>query len=129
MQELPILTDVARKILHCCAYDLNDMRKFDSELRPDMIYAYFVGNVPNPLSKVEIDDCILYLEETELLRDVERNSHGRIHSFRLSHKGFYYFDLEKMLKRQHLVEVLCNSFLLPVIVSIITTILTLLVSA
>lgn len=129
MQELPILTNVARKILHCCAYDLNDMRKFDSELYPHMIYSYFVGNVHNPLSKVEIDDCILYLEEIGLLRDVERNSYGKIHSFRLSHKGFYYFDLEKMLEKQHIIELLCNSFLLPVVVSIITTILTLLISA
>lgn len=129
MQELPLLTDVARTILRCCAYNLDDMRKFGKDLRPHMIHSYFDEKFENHISKIEIADCLLYFEEVGLIRDVEKTSTGSIHAFKLSHTGFYYFELEKALKKQYRKQMLCDSFLLPVIVSLITTILTIIISA
>ncbi len=128
MSDLPLLTKSSRKVLKCCIKDLQDMRRYECELRPHMLYAYLHENASKPMSKVEIDDCVLYLEDVELICDIERDVNGKISSFRLNHKGFYYFALEKMLKSHQRITVMCESFLLPVIVSVITTLLTILLT-
>ena len=128
MKDLPLLTEPARKVLRCCIKDLCDVRKGGDKIRSHMIYTYLAENATKPLSKHEIDDCLSYIEAVGLLYDVERNIMGKINCFRLNHMGAYYFDLEKMLKNRHRRKILCESFLLPVVVSIITALLTLLIA-
>lgn len=130
MQELPILSPAARKILKCCAYDLDDMRKFGCELRPHMIHSYFDEKYPinKQISEIEIIDTIFYFADVNLATNIDYDLQGNLKSFRLTHTGFYYFEIEKMLKSQNRIKLLRDSFLLPILVSVITTLLTLLLS-
>lgn len=50
MQELPVLSPVARKILKCCVYNLDDMRRFGSEIYPHRFIHTLIKN-PTPISK------------------------------------------------------------------------------
>lgn len=130
MQELPILTEISRKILRCCVYDLDDMRRYDYEIMPHMIHSYFDEKFPkeNQIPMVEIVDSILYFLEVGLARNIEYDMFGQIKSFRLTHKGFYYFELEKAMRNKSRKDMVFNSILFPVIVSIITTTITLLIT-
>lgn len=131
MQELPVLTDISRKILKCCVYDLWDVRRDDYAIQPHMIHSYFDEKFPKEkqISLIEILDSIIYFEEIGLARDIECDMFGKLKSFRLTHKGFYYFELEKALHKREFKNILFNSILFPIIVSIITTLVTLLASA
>ena len=131
MQELPILSPVARKILKCCAKNLDDMRRFGCELHPHMIHSYFDEKFSskNQISKIEIIDTILYFSEVNLATDIVYDSLGNLKSFRLTHTGFYYFEIERMLKLQYAKQILRDSFLFPVLVSLLTTLLALAISA
>ena len=126
MRDLPFLTEPARKVLRCCVKDLCDVRKSGDKIQSHMIYTYLAENAIKSLSKHEIDDCISYLEDVGLIYDIDRDIIGKTNRFRLNHMGAYYFNLEKMLKNRHRREILCESFLLPAIVSIITALLTIL---
>lgn len=131
MQELPVLSPVARKILKCCVYNLDDMRRFGCKIYPHMIHSYFDKKFPTKqqISEIEIIDIILYFAEVNLATDIDYDLQGNLQSFRLTHTGFYYFEIEKMLKSQYRKKLLCDSFLLPIFISAITTFLTLLLSA
>lgn len=131
MQELPVLSPVARKILKCCVYNLDDMRRFGCEIYPHMIPPYFDKKSPanQQISEIEIIDTILYFADVNLATDIDYDLQGNLKSFRLTHTGFYYFEIEKMLKSQYRKKLLCDSFLLPIFVSVVTTFLTLLLSA
>uniref|UniRef100_UPI00321FF071 hypothetical protein n=1 Tax=Turicimonas muris TaxID=1796652 RepID=UPI00321FF071 len=80
------------------------------------------------ITLVEISDCIRYFLETGLARDAEYDLSGRLVSFWLTHTGFYYFELEKSIKQAETKERIFNSVLFPILVSIITTVVTLLLS-
>lgn len=130
MYELPPLTETARKILKCCVYDLRDIRRDNYAIHLHMIHAYFDEKHPKEqrISLVEINDCILYFLEVGLARDSEFKPYNQTTSFRLTHTGFYYFELEKTLRKQEIKDRIFNSILFPVVVSIITTAITLLIS-
>lgn len=129
MQELPLLTTASRAILRCCVYDLYDMRNADSDLTVYMVQSHLDEKPDSKLPQRVIEDCILYLEGVGLVCEVYSNLSDCIASFRLTHMGACYFDLEKALKRQYQKQLLIDSFLLPVIVSLVTTILALIISA
>lgn len=130
MYDLPPLTSVSRKILKCCVYELWDTRRGNYAIMPHMIHSYFDEKFPKEqqISLIEINDCILYFLEIGLARDAEYTLFGELKSFRLTHTGFYYFELEKAVRKKEFQDRLFNSILFPLLVSIITTALTLLIS-
>lgn len=130
MYELPPLTETARKILKCCVYDLWDTRRDNYAIQPHMIHSYFDEKYPESqqISLVEINDCIRYFLEVGLARDGEFNTYKQTASFWLTHTGFYYFELEKAIRKKEIKDRLFNSILFPVVVSVITTAITLLIS-
>lgn len=130
MYELPPLTETSRKILKCCVYDLWDSRLHGFGIQPHMIHAYFDEKHPEDkqISLVEINDCILYFLEVGLARETGYNMHNQSITFQLTHTGFYYFELEKTIRKKEIKDRLFNSILFPVVVSIITTAITLLIS-
>lgn len=131
MYELPPLTTMSRKILKCCVYELWDTRRDQYAIQPHMIHSYFDEKFPKKqqISLVEINDCIRYFLDTGLAREGEPNAYTHSSTFWLTHTGFYYFELEKAIRKRELKDRLFNSILFPVLVSVITTMVTLLISA
>lgn len=130
MYELPPLTEVSRTVLKCCVYDLFDTRRDNYAIQPQMVHSYFDEKFPkaNQISLIEINDCFQYFVDTGLARNGSPNVYNNSQTFHLTHAGFYYFELEKAIWKRETKDRLFNSILFPIIVSIITTVLTLLAS-
>lgn len=125
MKELPLLTNAARAILNCCCTEYVQKYKDGMYITNELLYKKLVGNNQFPLSKADIDGGLLYLEELNLIRDTRKTESGNIKDFFLSHQGFYYFELEESIQKQNRMDTIFQTFILPFLVSIATTLITL----
>lgn len=114
-----LLTKDATRVLMCCIYDVDDMTYNDYEIQPHFIDAY----LGNKMTSVEIYSSLKYLEKLGLIEDL----HGDKDNYRFNptHEGMHFFEL----RRKNSIYLFVNSILLPIIISIITTLFTMLISA
>lgn len=107
------LTRDAARILVCCIYDIDDMYFYGHEMRTHFIDAY-LGKSMTPR---EIFSALQYLEQLGLIE----NLHGTPNDYRFNptHEGMHFFEL----RWKNTVYWFVNSIFIPVIASIITTIL------
>lgn len=113
-----ILTRDATRILMCCIYDINDAFYFDYQIRCHHLDCY----LSKYMNHTELFTALQYLKD---LGYVE-NLHGQKDdfSFNLTYAGMNYFEL----RNKNFVYLVFNSVFLPVIISIVTTLATLLIS-
>lgn len=108
------LTKDALRVLICCMYDNDDALYHGFESNVTHLDAYLGEHSPRPMNHTEMYHAVLYLERIGLLENV----HGTKDDFRfnITYECVSYFQL----KRRAFVYRLCNSVLLPVIISVIT---------
>lgn len=113
-----IITRDATKILICCIYDINDMFYFGHEIQTNFIDAY----LEKEMSHIEIFSALTYLEKLGLIQDLRGNKDK--YFFSPTHEAIHFFEI----RRKNFIYLLLSSIVLPIAVSIATTIITLLIS-
>lgn len=113
-----ILTNDSVKVLMCCIYDVNDMVYFDNDIRTHFLDAY----LENKMTHFEIFNALQYLERIGLIENLEGTKDN--YTFRVTHEGINFLEL----RRKNTFYLLTNSVLVPIIVSVITSVITFLCS-
>lgn len=114
-----LLTHDAAKVLVCCIYDVDDSHYFGYEIRTNFIDSY----LGKSMNHAEIFSALRYLEKIGLVENLHGNQDN--YTFSATHEGMHFFEL----RRRNYIYLLSNSILLPIIISILTTIVTLLITA
>lgn len=119
-----LLTSDATRVLICCVYDVDYDFYFGYPVSTNHLDAYLgESKTKHPMKHIEIYSALEYLRDAglvEYLHGVPDNF-----EFRATHEGMHYFEL----RRKNFVFLLVNSILLPIIISIVTTLIALVLSA
>lgn len=110
-----ILTNDAAKVLVCCVYDIDDMFYYGYEYTTHFLDSY----LEHQMNHVEIYSALQYLECLELIEGLSGNKDD--YSFMPTHEGIHFFQL----RRKNIIYLLANSVILPLIIAVATTLITL----
>ena len=113
-----ILTYDAVRVLISCVYDVDDNFYHGYPVLTNHLDAYLgEGKCGHPLNHVEIFSALQYLQDAGLIEQLRGRSDD--FSFRATHEGIHYFEL----RRKNFRYLFFTSILLPIIVSVVTTLL------
>lgn len=110
-----ILTRDATRILVCCICDIYDMVYWGYDIKTNFIDSY----LGSTMTHVEIFSALTYLEELHLIENLSGNPDS--YTFNPTHEGMYFFEL----RRKNFIYLVSNSIVLPILLAIITTLITL----
>ncbi len=113
-----ILTRDATRILICCIFDIYDMVYWGYNITTYFIDSY----LGDTMTHIEIFSALKYLEELHLIENLSGNPDS--YTFTPTHEGMYFFEL----RHKNFIYLMMNSIFLPVLVAIITTLITLSIS-
>lgn len=112
------LTSDATKVLICCIYSLCDINFNDYLIQPNFINAY----LENKMSEIEIYNSLVYLQDANLICNLVGNKSD--YQFKLTYEALYFFEL----KRKQMFSKLLVSIVIPLTISVITTLITLMIT-
>ena len=113
-----ILTQDATKVLVCCVYDIDDAFYFDYTLYDHHIDCY----LSKQMNRVEIFTALQYLQRLGFVENL-RGTKDRF-TLHMTHEGMHFFEI----RRKNFVYLMLNSIFLPLIISAVTSIITLLIA-
>lgn len=110
-----ILTRDATRVLICCIYDIDDMVYFGHDIQPHFLDAY----LEKTMNHIEIFNALKYLEKLGLIENLQGYPDNYL--FNVTHEGIHFFELRHKNFLYHIM----NSIILPLLISVITTLITL----
>ena len=113
-----LLTKDATRVLISCVYDNDDAHYFGFEIQTQFIDSY-LGKTMN---HAEVFSALKYLEKIGLIENLSGDKDR--YTFTATHEGMHYFEL----RRKNWIHLICNSVLLPIIISVITAYVTLFIN-
>ena len=109
----------AVRVLVYCVYSCFDIICFnDGNFQENFLEAYLLKK----MSKSDIYNALTYLNDIGLIEDLCGDK--KSYTFHITPEGVYFFEL----RRLNFIHILLTSFIFPIVISIITTIITLLIS-
>lgn len=114
-----ILTRDATRVLVCCVYDVDDAFYYDYTLYDHHMDCY----LSKQMNRVEIFTALQYLQKLGFVENLQGDKNH--FTFHATHEGMHFFEI----RRKNFVYLLFNSVFLPIVISIATTIVTLLIAS
>lgn len=115
-----ILTHDAIRVLISCVYDVDDSFYYDRPVLSTDLDSYLSKPyAKHPMNHIEIYSALQYLKTAGLIEDMSGTSDN--FKFQATHEGIHYFEL----RRKSFIYIFMNSVILPIIISILTTLIAL----
>lgn len=113
-----LLTKDSARVLICCIYDLDDSHYFGSVINTPAVDSY----LNKKMNHAEIFSALTYLEKIGFIENFEGDMENYL--FTVTHEGMHFFEL----RTKNWFYLFFNSVFLPLIISVITALATLLIN-